>query len=288
MNKKEPFLSPFLICKKAVFDFSKKSCLMGVLNTTPDSFSDGGNYPDIISAVEQGIRMVREGVDIIDVGGESTRPGSCPVSEKEELDRVIPVITELASRISIPISIDTTKAAVAKKAVAAGAEIINDISAMRFDPEMLYVVAETGVPVIIMHMLENPRTMQKNIRYDSLIDDILGFLSSIIDNAVKNGVQEDKIVVDPGIGFGKSLKAGDNFKIIKSLHKFKTLGMPLLVGLSRKAFVTGLTGPALQCRDGGSAAAAAIAVCNGADIIRTHNIEAAKTAVIIADAIKRA
>ena len=261
---------------------------MGILNVTPDSFSDGGMHKDISSAVRHGIEMASRGADIIDIGGESTRPGSHPVSAAEELSRVLPVIRELATTLDIPISIDTTKAVVAEKAIEAGAEIINDISALRFDPAMATVAAETECPVIVMHMLGTPATMQKNIFYNSIVTDIIGFLSRTIEDAVKKGISEEKIMIDPGIGFGKRLEQGDNFLIIKELDRFKDLGRPVVAGLSRKAFITALTGKNQAQRDQGSAAAAAIAVLNGADIIRTHNVEATKTALIIADAVKRA
>ncbi len=288
MGKKELSFPPPLICGNKILDFAERSYVMGILNVTPDSFSDGNRYFDKNKAVAHGIELVKQGADIIDVGGESTRPGSFSVSAKEELERVIPVIRDLACKIDVTVSIDTTKAEVAQKALDAGAEIVNDISALRFDPDMGKVVSDYKVPVIIMHMQGTPRTMQKNIHYDSLINDVSAFLKERIKAATEAGIDPEKIIVDPGIGFGKSLKDRDNFSILKHLETFKSIGRPLLVGPSRKAFIAGMAGEDLSQGDNGTCAAVAIAVCNGADIVRVHNVRAMKIAARIADAVKRA
>jgi dihydropteroate synthase len=278
---------PPLRCSKKNFDFTERSFIMGILNVTPDSFSDGGIFLDKSRAVDHGIDLAEQGADIIDVGGESTRPGSLPVTIDEELRRVIPVIKELACRVNVPISIDTTKAEVAQKALDAGAEIVNDISSMTFDPGMEKVVSGYRVPVILMHMAGIPRTMQENVHYESLINDIYRTLQIRVRAALEAGIEEDKIVIDPGIGFGKSVEK-DNLTILRCLETLKSLGRPLLVGPSRKAFIARLSGDEINQRDEGTGAAVAIAVYNGANIVRVHNVAKMKIAAMVADAIKRA
>jgi len=259
---------------------------MGIVNVTPDSFSDGGKYAHHEQAVAHGLRLAADGADIIDIGGESTRPGALPVAAAAELERILPVIRELAGRVSVPISVDTTKAEVARQALEAGAEMVNDVSALRFDPDMAAVVAENYVPVVLMHMQGTPRTMQHQVHYDSLIDEIRSFLKERIEYAVQSGIAVDRIIVDPGIGFGKSTEK-DNFTILKHLAVFKKLGRPILVGPSRKASISRLTGHDLDARDTGTAAAAAIAIYNGAHVVRAHNVKMVKIAVTVADAIRR-
>ncbi len=260
---------------------------MGIVNVTPDSFSDGGVYFSRDQAIARCEQLAAAGADIIDIGGESTRPGAVPVSAAEELDRVLPVIEAVASRVAVPISIDTTKAIVARQALAAGAEIVNDISALRFDPEMAAVVAERRAPVVLMHMRGTPQTMQTDIHYRSLIDDIRAFLEQRMAAAVRQGIAVENIIVDPGIGFGKSIEK-DNFTILRHLDAFAALGRPILVGPSRKAFIGRLLNVPVSERDEGTAAAVAIAVYNGAHMVRVHDVQSMKRAAMVAHAIKRA
>jgi dihydropteroate synthase len=266
-------------------DFSKKTYVMGILNVTPDSFSDGGLYLNAESAIKRALRMVNDGADIIDIGGESTRPGSDPVTIDEELTRTIPVIETLAQKIRVPISIDTYKAEVAKKALEAGASMVNDISGLRFDPAMKKVVSAYQVPVVIMHIRGNPKDMQKNPVYASLIPEIIEFLKESISIAADAGISQETIIIDPGIGFGKTF--AHNLEIIHNLHMFSKLGRPLLVGLSRKAFIGKILGDASpEERLEGTAAAAAISIFNGANIIRVHDVKEMVKVARVADAIK--
>ncbi|MFA5847221.1 MAG: dihydropteroate synthase [Thermodesulfovibrionales bacterium] len=267
-------------------DFSKRTYIMGILNVTPDSFSEGGQYFDKSLAIKRAYEMVEEGADIIDIGGESTRPGSEPVPLEEELRRTIPVIEAIVKNIKVPISIDTYKADVAKRALDAGASMVNDISGMRFDPEMPKVVSQYKVPVVIMHIKGNPKTMQKEPVYEALIPEIMDYLRMSIRLAVKFGIDEDKIVIDPGIGFGKTFD--HNLEIIKNLHEFTLLEKPLLIGPSRKAFLGKILNdaPASE-RLEGTAAAVAISILNGADIVRVHDVKEMKKVALVADAVKR-
>ena len=253
---------------------------------TPDSFSDGGRFLKIEDAVRCGIKMAEEGADIIDVGGESTRPGSDPLEIEEELSRVIPVIKALSKEIDIPISIDTYKSEVAQKALEAGAEMINDISALRFDPKMKEVVAEYQVPVVLMHIKGTPKNMQENPYYDDVIKEIIEYLKESIKMATDAGVQEGNIIIDPGIGFGKRLE--DNLSILKNLKKFSILNCPILVGPSRKSFIGKILDLPAEERLEGSLAALAIAIMNGANIVRVHDVKESKRMAGIADAILRA
>jgi dihydropteroate synthase len=281
-----PSYPPPLHCRRSVFDFAERARLMGILNVTPDSFSDGGRFNTVARAVAHGLRLVQEGADMLDVGGESTRPGAAPTTLAEELGRVIPVVRELSRQVSVPISIDTTKAEVARQAIEAGAEIINDVSALRFDPEMAAVAAGCGVPVVLMHMQGTPRTMQRQVHYNDIMAEITSFLAGRIDAACKAGIDIDKIIVDPGIGFGKSLER-DNFTILRHLQTVAALGRALLVGPSRKACIARLLGNDIDRRDEGTAAAASVAVANGASIVRVHAVGKVKAAVQVADAIRR-
>lgn len=259
--------------------------IMGVLNVTPDSFSDGGHYFQSDKAIEHGLRMAHDGADIIDVGGESTRPYSEQISVSEELDRVIPVIETLSQELSIPISIDTNRSRVAQQALAAGASIINDISALRFDPDMLSVAAGAGVPVILMHMQGTPSTMQDNPVYDDLIPEIVAFLRDAMDRAVKGGISRDMLIVDPGIGFGKTFD--HNLIILRDLPRLSSLERPILLGTSRKAFIGHILGKQVQERETGSMATIAAGVMKGANIVRVHNVKKSVETVKIVDAIKR-
>jgi len=271
-----------LLWKNYSFDFSQKTYVMGILNVTPDSFSDGGKFFDEHSAVKQALRMVKEGADIIDIGGESTRPGSKPVSVKEEITRVVPVISALAEKVRVPISIDTCKAKVADEAVSAGASMINDISGLRFDKGMAGIAAKHKVPVVIMHIQGTPGNMQKNPVYKALIPEIMDYLREGIDIALRAGVHEDMIILDPGIGFGKTVE--HNLEIINRLDEFKGFEKPILLGPSRKSFIGRLLGdlPVTE-RLEGTAAAIAIGISKGANIVRVHDIKEMSRVSKIAD-----
>jgi len=264
-----------------------KTKIMGILNVTPDSFYDGNKYTDVKTAVRHAVEMSKY-ADIIDIGGESSRPGSEPVPADVELKRVIPVIKEISKEInteSTKISIDTTKAIVAEEAINAGASIINDISALRFDKKMKEVAAKYNVNVVLMHMKGMPKTMQINPHYDNVIDEILSFLKERINFAVASGIKKDKIIIDPGIGFGKRVE--DNINIIKNLDKFKILNCPILIGTSRKSFIGLLSGniPPEE-RLEGTIASVVISVINGADIVRVHDVKEIWKAIRITEAIK--
>jgi len=224
-----------------VLDLGRRTCIMGVVNVTPDSFSDGGRFYDAAAAVAQGERLAAEGADIIDIGGESTRPFSEPVAIEEEIRRVVPVVAALAARVRIPISVDTTKAAVARRALESGAAMINDISALRFDPDVAGVGAEFGVPVVLMHMRGEPRSMQVAPHYDEPVTDIRGFLGEAAAAAERQGIPRERLIVDPGIGFGKTPE--HNLQLIRRLQEFAALGLPILVGPSRKSFIRRLVKP---------------------------------------------
>ena len=273
-------------CRKRTLMLGRRTLLMGVLNVTPDSFSDGGLFFDKEKAISHGLRMVEEGADIIDVGGESTRPGSKPLELEEELRRVIPVIDLLAKRIDIPLSIDTYKSAVAKRAVEAGAEIINDISGLHFDPTLAQVAAKEDTPLILMHIRGIPETMQKNVHYDSLFSEILRYLRDSVQRAESAGLDPQQVIVDPGVGFGK--KVEDNLLIIKNLHEFRILGKPILLGTSRKSFIGKILNADAKERLEGTISSTAIGVLNGAHIIRSHDVLQAKKAIAVADAIRLA
>lgn len=269
------------------FDFSKKTYVMGILNVTPDSFSDGGAYFNCADAVEQGLQMVEDGADIIDLGGESTRPDSNPVTVKEELKRIIPVIEALAGKVRVPISIDTYKAEVARQALKSGASMVNDVSGLRADSGMAKVVAEYGVPVVIMHMKGSPKDMQVNPVYEALIPEIIDYLRISIRLALKFGVREDMIIIDPGIGFGKTME--HNLEILGNLEDFTCLQKPVLIGASRKAFIGKLLGDAGPLkRINGTAAAVAVSVMKGANMVRVHDVSEMAGVVKVADAIKKA
>lgn len=270
------------------FEFGKRTYIMGILNVTPDSFYDGGKYFDIEKAVERAKEIEREGADIIDVGGESTRPFSKRLDEKEEMKRVLPVIEEIKNEIKIPVSIDTYKAKVAEKAIEKGADMVNDIMALRKE-NMADVVKEYNVPVCIMHMKGTPENMQKIASYEDVVEEIYHFLKQRIEFAVSYGIDERKIIVDPGIGFGKRTGRGieDNCEIISRLMEIKSMGKPLLIGISRKTFIGNITSSPLNERLEGSLGAEAIAIANGADIIRCHDVYATKKMAMVVDAIVR-
>ncbi|MCR4319809.1 MAG: dihydropteroate synthase [Candidatus Brocadiaceae bacterium] len=261
----------------------RRTHVMGILNVTPDSFYDGKRYDTAENAVNHALKMIEEGADIIDVGGESTRPGAYPISEAEELKRVIPLIKILSKQTRKPISIDTYKAKVAEKAIDAGASIINDIGGLLTDKYMAKVAAEAKAPVIIMHKKGNPRTMQKYPIRKNVMSEIMSYLRKSVSRAINAGIDEDKIILDPGIGFGKTLH--QNLEILKRLKEFKTMGFPILIGTSRKKFIGTILKLSTRERLYGTLATLAIAVMNGAHIVRVHDVREAVQVVKICDAI---
>lgn len=273
-------------CRKRTLTLGKRTLLMGVLNVTPDSFSDGGFFYDKEKAIAHGLRMVEEGADIIDIGGESTRPGSKPLELKEELRRVLPVIESLSKEVDVPISIDTYKSTVAQRAIGAGAEIINDITGLHFDPDLAQIAAKEDAPLVLMHIRGTPETMQKDVHYDSLFSEILQYLKDSIQRAESAGLDPRQIIIDPGIGFGKTIQ--DNLLIIKNLFEFRILGKPILLGTSRKSFIGKILNTEAGDRLEGTLSSIAIGVLNGAHIIRSHDVLQAKKAIAVADAIKMA
>jgi dihydropteroate synthase len=256
--------------------------IMGVVNVTPDSFSDGGAFDDASAAVAHARRLVAEGATIIDVGGESTRPGAAPVPEHEELERVIPVIRGLADREEIQISIDTMKATVAEAALDAGATYVNDVSAFRHDPDMAALVAERRVDCCLMHMLGEPRTMQQDPRYDDVVDDVRAFLEERLNAATRAGIAEERIHLDPGIGFGKTLE--HNLELLRRLDELVAIGRPLVVGTSRKSFLGRLTGRDVTERVHATVATTVIAYERGARVFRVHDVAATADALAVAAA----
>lgn len=275
-------------------ELGKKTRIMGIVNVTPDSFSDGGFFFDCNAAVARGEKLAEDGADILDIGGESTRPFSKPVSAEEEIRRVVPVIEKLAGRISIPISIDTTKAVVARKAIEAGASIINDISAFRSDSELAGVAAKYDLPVILMHMKGAPGNMQVSPHYDDLTGEIKSFLKDAIEGAVRMGVDMRKIIIDPGIGFGKTIQ--HNLLLIKNLAELTDLDVPVLIGPSRKAFIRKILKdkagnepkPHEPAVETGTQAAVAASVLAGAHIVRVHDVAGTVSTVKIIDALRNA
>ena len=272
------------------FEFGKKTLIMGILNVTPDSFSDGGKFFSVDDAVKHAIQMEKEGADIIDIGGESTRPGAEPISLEEEMDRVIPVVEELVDKIKIPISIDTYKSKIAKKTLDIGASMINDITALRGDEKLADIVAGYDVPVCLMHMKGSPQNMQINPEYDDVVKDIIDFLRERSEYAISKGIKKENIIVDPGLGFGKRTGKGieDNWEILERLSEFKILGCPIMIGASRKTFIGNIYGKnsplPVSERLEGSLAAASLAVKNGADIVRVHDVKETRDVI---DSIKR-
>ena len=265
------------------FLLGPRTWLMGVVNVTPDSFSDGGLYFDAGPAVDRGLELAAEGADILDVGGESTRPGSLPVPEDEELRRVVPVIGALRKRTEALLSVDTTKASVARAALDAGADIVNDTSAFRFDPAMAGEVARSGAAAVLMHMKGRPLTMQDAPRYDDLLGEVAGFLGDRLRLAEAAGIPRERVIVDPGIGFGKTFE--DNLVLIRRQEAFHALGRPLLMGFSRKAFLGRILGLPPDRRLEGTIAAAVLSVERGAHILRVHDVGPVARAVRAAEAM---
>lgn len=271
---------------RRLFEWGRRSYVMGIVNVTPDSFSDGGRYACAEAAVAHGEALAAEGADLLDVGGESTRPGSNPVTAEQEIERVVPVIARLARLTEVPISVDTTKAAVAEAALAAGASLVNDVSGFRFDPEMAGAIARHGAAACAMHLQGLPRTMQQQPRYLDVVGEVIEGLRASVALAERCGVAPEKILVDPGIGFGKT--TGHNLFLLRNLAQLRTLGRPILVGASRKRFIGELTGREVHDRLSGSLASHVAAVLHGADLVRVHEVAETLAAVRVADALARA
>ncbi len=264
-------------------EFGKRTYLMGILNVTPDSFSDGGRFFTQTDAVLHAFQMMKDGADIIDIGGESTRPGAEQVSLEEETRRVIPVITKIRQKSSVPLSIDTYKSQVALEALKAGANIVNDISGLHFDPKMAQVIAEKNASVVIMHIKGTPKDMQSNPHYDDLIREIYDYLASAVELARKHGIRQ--IMIDPGIGFGKT--AEHNLELINRLEEFRGIGVPILIGVSRKSFIGKILETPVEARLEGTAAAVTASILKGADIVRVHDVREMRRVALVADAIRR-
>ena len=267
----------------SVMGLGLRTRVMGVLNVTPDSFSDGNLYPDLPAALERATRMADGGADIIDVGGESTRPGADPVDETEEINRVIPVVEGIKKALSVRVSVDTRKASVARRAIDAGADMINDISTLR-DRAMLPLLRETRTPVVLMHMRGEPRTMQRQTRYDDIVADVVGFLRDCSDTAASAGLADDKILIDPGIGFGKS--AAGNMTLLNELPALAQIGRPIMIGASRKSFIGTVLDLPVDDRLEGSLAIAAFSAAQGAHMVRAHDVRATLRVVRMIDAIR--
>ncbi len=278
-----------LSCCDTPLQLGHRTLVMGVLNVTPDSFSDGGLYFKPRKAIERALALVEAGADIIDIGGESSRPagpygkGAAVVSLKEELDRTIPIIEAIAPQLDVPISIDTTKAEVARQAIDNGATIVNDISALRFDASMMHLIAETGAAIILMHMQGMPSTMQQNPMYNDVVSDILDFFSAQIDSATAMGISRSQIAIDPGLGFGK--KYAHNIEILARLSEFRTLEYPLLLGASRKQFTAPQNRP--HGRLPGSIAAITLGITAGVHIVRVHDVAETVQALTLSDSVCR-
>jgi len=271
------------IAREHQFNFPRPTIVMGIVNTTPDSFTDGGRFLDADAAGAHALRLASQGAEILDIGGESTRPGSANVSEQEELDRVIPVIERLAKRPELVLSIDTQKPSVAREALAAGASIVNDIAANRSDAEMWQVVAEAGAGYVCMHMQGTPQTMQAKPEYDDVTVEVCVFFRERLDLLSSHGVTTDQVALDPGIGFGKTLE--HNIKLLRDLKKFNLVERPMLVGASRKSFIEKLLGAPIDERLPASLACATWAAIQGSQIVRVHDVAETVQAVRMAEAL---
>ncbi len=266
------------------FEWGKRTYIVGILNITPDSFSDGGLYNRVDKALKYAESLIKAGADLLDIGGESTRPFSQPVALEEELSRVIPVIKAIREHFDIPISIDTYKAKVAQEALLAGANLVNDISALRFDPKMAEVVARYKVPIILMHMKGSPQTMQINPFYEDVIQEIKGFFLERIKLAEEAGIKRERIILDPGIGFGKRFE--DNLRIISEIKAFFDLGYPVMLGPSRKSFLGQILDKPPRERDVGTMAVVALAAYKGVHLVRIHNVEMAIETIKVIQSIR--
>jgi len=275
---------PEIRCREKTLPLGSKVLIMGILNVTPDSFSDGGRFLDPVFAVDQAQKMIAEGTDIIDIGGESTRPGASYVSEEEEIARIRPIVEALGKCTDVPLSIDTQKASVAQVALDCGASIVNDVSALADDCRMAQVVQESGAGVVLMHRQGSSATMQEAPQYKDVVGEVKSFLSKRVVLARSMGISPDRIIIDPGIGFGKTCY--HNLKILANIGEFLQLEQPLMIGLSRKAFIGELTGKPVTEREMGNAAAIATAVWQGAQILRVHDVAAMKDAIRVAQALR--
>ena len=269
---------------KNIHTFNTSTLIMGILNVTTDSFSDGGQFMDKEIAVNHALEMVKFGADIIDIGGESTRPGAEPVTMEDELDRVIPTIEGIRTTSNVCISIDTYKADVAEKALATGADMVNDISGLQFDEKMVKVVKEENVPVIMMHIKGTPRNMQQNPDYENLMEEIVAYFQERVEFCHEHGIKNENIILDPGIGFGKRLQ--DNFELLRELKQISNLGFPVLSGPSRKSFIGLTLDLPVDERVEGTAAAVTASILNGAKIVRVHDVKEMKRVATIADNIR--
>lgn len=274
-----------MICRGKTLTLGTNTHVMGILNVTPDSFSDGGHYLDVQQAINYAETMVAEGATLIDIGGESSRPGASPVSVDEELARVLPVIRVLADTLDVLLSIDTYKAEVARRALAAGAHIVNDITALCGDPDMARVVAEMGAGVVLMHMKGTPRTMQQAPKYNNVTNEICAWLENKVQNAEAEGIAAERIIIDPGIGFGKTTE--HNLELLKRLSEFQALDKPLLIGTSRKSFIGNVLEVPVTERVEGTAATVCWAIAHGADIVRVHDVKANVRAAQMTDVLYR-
>ncbi len=274
----DPVTSMSWNCQGTVLRAGRIPLLMGIVNVTPDSFSDGGEHDSVEAAVNQGLRLAADGADLIDIGGESTRPGADPVSADEELRRTIPVIERLAPQVHVPVSIDTTKAVVATAAISAGAKIVNDVSAFTYDDRMLDVCRDTGAGICAMHMLGTPQTMQQNPQYNDVVGEVTQYLQRFIDHCRNAGISPERIAVDPGIGFGKT--ADHNLQLLQSVAEMKqSLGCPLLIGHSRKRFLSRLLGRPVEERLAGTIGVSIALAQQGVDILRVHDVAAVRDAL---------
>ena len=272
-------------CGNRTLRIGPRPLVMGIVNVTPDSFSDGGRYLDTQAAVDHGLRLVAEGADVLDVGGESTRPGADPVSEADEAARVAAAIAALAAQTDVPISVDTMKAGVARRAIEAGGTIINDVSALTADRDMVGVAAESSAGVVLMHMRGTPRTMQNEPSYDDVVADVREYLAERAEDVISRGVSFDALAIDPGIGFGKTVD--HNVRLLAGLKAFLSLGFPVVVGLSRKSFLGKLVGRDVGERLPAALAASAFCVSQGAHVLRTHDVHATVDAVRVAAELKK-
>ena len=273
-------------CRGHRFEFGRRPLVMGIVNVTPDSFSDGGHFADPARAVDRALQLVDEGADILDVGGESTRPGSAPVSPGEEIRRVVPVVAAIAKCTAVPISVDTTKAAVARRCLDAGATIVNDVTGLRGDPSMAAVVAEFRAGVVVMHMRGTPATMQADPHYADVVAEVAAFFEERLHALAAAGISEEAVCLDPGIGFGKAL--GHNLDLLANLGAFARFGRPVCLGVSRKGFVGTLCGRAVADRTAGSLAVACFAAARGGtQVLRVHDVGPTRDAAVLLDAIDR-
>lgn len=274
-----------MICRGKTLTLGTNTHVMGILNVTPNSFSDGGNYLDVQQAIVHAETMVAEGATLIDIGGESSRPGASPVSVNEELARVLPVVRALADTVDVLLSVDTYKAEVARRALEAGAHVVNDITALCSDPNMAATVAEMEAGVVLMHMKGTPRTMQQAPEYNDVVNEVCAWLKKKIQNAEAQGIAPERIIIDPGIGFGKTMK--HNLELLKRLSEFRALKKPLLIGTSRKSFIGKILEVPVTERVEGTAATVCWAIAHGADIVRVHDVKANVRAAQMTDALYR-